>query len=302
MKQKHIYLEGKVPQALENKRLDQALAELFPQYSRSRLQTWIKSGAVTVDEKTLRPRDKVMENQTIIVDAILEEETSSKPQPIELDIVYEDEDILIINKPAGLVVHPAVGNTHSTLLNGLLHHAPELKNLPRGGIVHRLDKDTTGLLVIAKTFEAHNKLVTELKERTIKREYETIVNGVLISGGTVDAPIARHPKDRKRMAVVEAGKPAITHYRIIEKFPKHTHLKVQLETGRTHQIRVHMAYIKHPIVGDPVYGGKYKCPLETFKRQALHARRLGLTHPITGEYMEWEAELPQDMIELLEYL
>ncbi len=302
MKQKPVYLTNEVPETCVNKRLDQVLAELFPQHSRTRLQQWIKTQQVTVDGKHLKPRDKVQPGQRIIVDAAIEEQGSWEAQPISLDIIYEDDAIIVINKPIGLVVHPAAGHPDSTLVNALLHHDPELKNIPRAGIIHRLDKNTSGLLVVAKTLEAHTKLVNELQQRLIKREYEAVVNKVMTAGGTIDAPIDRHPKDRKRMAVVASGKPAVTHYRVIKRFAKHTHIKVMLETGRTHQIRVHMAHIHHHIVGDPVYGGRYNSPLPEFKRPALHARRLGLTHPVSGEYMEWETPLPQDMQDLLSYL
>jgi 23S rRNA pseudouridine1911/1915/1917 synthase len=290
-----------IPENLDNKRLDQALAKLFPEYSRTRLQAWIKAGQVTVDGKVLKPRDKVHTGQNIIVTPIIEPQEHWEAQPIVLDIIYEDDDIIIINKPAGLVVHPGAGTRDKTMLNALLHHAPELTKLPRAGIIHRLDKDTSGLLVVARNLKSHTKLVADLQQRNIKREYEAIVVGVMTAGGTIDAPIGRHPKDRKRMAVVVFGKPAITHYRVIKRFKAHTHIKVMLETGRTHQIRVHMAHIHYPIVGDPVYGGN-KARYKNFKRQALHAKCLGLIHPRTGKQMEWHAPLPNDMQWLLEEL
>lgn len=293
-------------------RLDQALAKLCPEYSRARLQTWIKSGKITVDGKTARPKDKIHENQKIVINAILEPQAAWQPQAITLDIVYEDSSILVINKPAGLVVHPGAGIKESTLLNALLHHAPELNKIPRAGIVHRLDKDTSGLLVIAKTLAAHKNLIEQIQQRMMKREYQAIVNGVLISGGTITEPIGRHPTQRIKMAVIESGKPAVTHYRIIKKFRAHTHIKIQLETGRTHQIRVHMAYIHHPIVGDPTYGGRFKLPqgvneklktaLQNFKRQALHASRLELQHPESRKTVHWEVLLPKDMQQLLKLL
>ncbi len=303
-----------IPKHLDNKRLDQAVAELFPEYSRARLQAWIKAGQITVDGKTLRPRDKVHTGQHVEINPIIEPVETWQPQPITLDIIYEDKDIIVINKPAGLVVHPAAGRPRSTMLNALLHYASELANLPRAGIIHRLDKDTSGLLVVAKNLKAHTKLVAELQERKITREYEAIVNGVMTAGGTVNAPIGRHPRDRKRMAVITSGKgkPAITHYRVIKRFRAHTHIKVILETGRTHQIRVHMAYIHYPIVGDQIYGGKQKLPkgineelkqyLQNFKRQALHAKRLGLIHPTTGKQIDWQTPLPHDMQQLLKLL
>ena len=294
-------LKTTIPAHLDNKRLDQALAELFPEYSRARLQAWIKAGQVTINGNTLKPRDKIHTGQNIIVNPIIEPQERWEAQQIPLDIIYEDDDIIIINKPPGLVVHPGAGTRDKTMLNALLHHAPELAKLPRAGIIHRLDKDTSGLLVVARNLKSHTKLVTELQHHNIKREYEAIVVGVMTAGGTVDAPIGRHPKDRKRMAVVPSGKPAITHYRVIKRFKAHTHIKVMLETGRTHQIRVHMAHIHYPILGDPVYGGN-KAKYKNFPRQALHAKCLGLIHPATGEQMEWQAPLPDDMQGLLKKL
>ncbi len=306
-------LQAQVPDSLGGRRLDQVLAELFSDFSRSRLQQWVKDGAVLVDGKPMRPRDKLHGGEDIVVQVKLEVETAFEPEPIPLNIVYEDEAILVINKPAGLVVHPAAGNWQGTLLNALLHHAPTLVNVPRAGIVHRLDKETTGLLVVAKTLEAQTALVEQLQERRFTREYDAVVNGVLTGGGIVNAPMGRHPVDRKRMAVVRSGgKPAVTHYRVEERFRAHTHLKIRLETGRTHQIRVHMAHLRYPLVGDPVYGGRLRLPpasgeqlqetLRRFHRQALHASRLGLHHPQTGEYMEWKAELPQDIQRLIAVL
>lgn len=306
-------LQARVPEALAGRRLDQVLAELFSDFSRSRLQQWVKDGSVLVDGKPMRPRDKLYGGEEIVVQVKLEAETAFAPEPIPLDIVYEDEAILVINKPAGLVVHPAAGNWQGTLLNALLHHAPQLASVPRAGIVHRLDKETTGLLVVAKSLEAQTSLVEQLQARSFTREYDAVVNGVLTGGGTVDAPMGRHPVDRKRMAVVRSGgKPAVTHYRVEERFRAHTHLKIRLETGRTHQIRVHMAHLRYPLVGDPVYGGRLRLPpasgerlqetLRRFPRQALHASRLGLQHPQTGEYMEWQAELPEDMKQLIAVL
>jgi len=235
-----------------------------------------------------------------------------------LDIAYEDDHILVINKPAGLVVHPAAGNYTGTLLNGLLHHVPSNESIPRAGIVHRLDKDTTGLMVVAKSLEAHNALIQQLQARSVHREYQAITQGVMTGGGTVDEPMARHPQARTKMAVVSdnggksGGKDAITHYRVIERFPNHTHIRVKLETGRTHQIRVHMAHIGYSLVGDMVYGGRLKLPkgataelhdmLRNFKRQALHAGKLGLIHPVSEEYMEWQVPPPEDFNLLLEML
>jgi 23S rRNA pseudouridine1911/1915/1917 synthase len=305
-------LEAQVPEALAGHRLDQVLAELFADFSRSRLQQWVKAGNVTVDGKTLRPKDKLLGGERILLTVQLVQETPFEPEPIPLDIVYEDESLLVINKPAGLVVHPATGNWKGTLLNALLHHVPALAQVPRAGIVHRLDKATTGLLVVAKTLESQTALVEQLQARSFTREYDAVVNGVLTGGGTVNEPIGRHPVDRKRMAVVRTGKEAVTHYRVAERFRAHTHIKVRLETGRTHQIRVHMAHQRYPLIGDPVYGGRLRLPpasgealiqmLRGFSRQALHASRLGLEHPLSGEYMEWQVPLPDDMEELLRVL
>lgn len=301
-----------VSEELNRKRLDQALTILLPQHSRSRIQDWIEAGFVKVDGKILRSKDKVKTGQQIAIDAIIALTQTEIAQPIELNIVYEDEDIIIINKPPGLVVHPGAGQADSTLLNALLHHDPKLGAVPRAGIIHRLDKDTSGLLVVARNLEAHTNLVAAMQQRKIKREYEAIVNGALTAGGTIEAPIGRHQTKRTQMAVTSRGKPAITHYRIIKRFSAHTHIRVILETGRTHQIRVHLAHIGYPVVGDPAYGSRVKIPancshnlretLQNFKRQALHARKLGLYHPRTGEYMEWEAELPHDMLNLINQL
>ena len=302
-------LSAEVPEDMAGLRLDRVLARLFSDYSRARLQQWIRDGQVSVDGKQLRPRDKLHGGEQLKVSASLEVETEYQAEPIPLDIVFEDEAMLVINKPAGLVVHPAVGNRVGTLLNALLHHAPEVAAVPRAGIVHRLDKDTSGLLVVARTLEAHKHLVDQLQARAFEREYQAVSCGVMTAGGTVEAPIGRHPVHRVRMAVVNNGKEAVTHYRVIERFRSHTHVRVQLETGRTHQIRVHMAHIRYPLIGDPLYGGRLRIPqgcsealldtLKKFKRQALHAARLGLVHPISGEELSWQAELPQDMQHLL---
>jgi 23S rRNA pseudouridine1911/1915/1917 synthase len=293
-------------------RLDQALTALFPDYSRSRLQQWINGGRVTLNGNPCRPKDKVFGGERIELNAEPERVVDDRPQDIPLDIRFEDEALLVINKPVGLVIHPAPGNPDGTLMNALLHHDPSLVQLPRAGIVHRLDKETSGLLVVARTPAAHKSLVEQLQARSIHREYRALVNGVMTAGGTVDQPIGRHPVHRTRMAVNRSGKPAVTHYRVLERFRAHSYLQVTLETGRTHQIRVHMAFIRYPLVGDPVYGGRLKIPsgisqqlqerLRNFRRQALHARKLGLAHPLTGEWLEWEAELPEDMQELLDAL
>lgn len=305
-------LTDTVPEALAGMRVDQVLAEMFADYSRSKLQTWIKDGRVLVNGTPIKPKERLEGGETVEVDAEPEVVIDCKPENIPLDIIYEDKSILIINKPAGLVVHPAVGNWQGTLQNALLNHSPTLATLPRAGIVHRIDKDTSGLLMIAKTLAAHNSLVEQLQERSIHREYLALCKGRMIAGGTVDEPIGRHPTDRKQFAVRESGKEAITHYRVVERFAKHTLVQVKLETGRTHQIRVHMAHVRFPLVGDPMYGGRFQMPadcsealkecLRSFKRQALHAGKLGLEHPKSGKYLEWEQPLPDDMLTLINAL
>ena len=294
------------------KRLDRALTELLPEYSRNRVQQWVRQGLVTVDGRVLRPRDRLQGGEALRVRIETEQRVRDAPEARPLDIRFEDSHLLVINKPAGLVVHPAAGNPDGTLLNRLLHHVPGLAALPRAGIVHRLDKDTTGLLVVAKTPLAHKSLVEQLQARTLRREYRALVVGNLVTGGTLEAPIGRHPVHRTRMAVVSAGRPATTHYRVLERFGGHTYLQVNLETGRTHQIRVHLAHIRHPLVGDPLYGGRPRLPkgatraqieaLQGFGRQALHALRLGLWHPLTGGYLEWETPVPEDLATLLSVL
>jgi len=293
-------------------RLDQALADLLPEFSRTRLQLWIDEGRVLINGRHCRRRDKVWGGEEVWLEPLVEPDTGCQPQDLPLDLVYEDEDILIINKPAGLVVHPAAGNRDGTLQNALLHHAPELAQLPRGGLVHRLDKDTSGLLVVARTQQAHTFLVDLLQQRRVHREYRALVTGVPRGGGRVDAPVGRHPHQRTQMAVVAGGRPAVTHYRVLDTFAGHALLAVRLETGRTHQIRVHLAYIHFPILGDPVYGGRPRSPkgasarlvagLKAFPRQALHALRLGLPHPRTGEERVWEIPLAADIQELLKLL
>ncbi|WP_417667006.1 23S rRNA pseudouridine(1911/1915/1917) synthase RluD [Pseudidiomarina sp.] len=305
-----ILLTGNVPLSANGKRLDQALAEMFPDYSRSRLKTWITDGHVRIEGNVVdRPREKVLTGMAIEVDAELIEERRFEAQPMDLNIVYEDDDILVINKPAGLVVHPGAGTPDGTLLNALLHHFPAIDQVPRAGIIHRLDKDTTGLMVVAKTVPAQTHLVAAMQERQITREYEAVCNGPMTAGGMIDEPIARHPTQRTHMAVVALGKPAVTHFRVAERFRAHTLLRLRLETGRTHQIRVHMAHLRHPLVGDFTYGGRPRPPqkasaelletLRNFRRQALHAARLSLHHPITGEWMSWEAPTPDDMVNLI---
>lgn len=307
-----IQLSAEVPFAMGNRRFDQIAAELFPDYSRSRLQQWIKDGQLTVNGQTVRGRDKLVGGELLTINAELQAEGEWQAEDIELDIVYEDEHILIINKQADLVVHPGAGNTSGTLLNALLHHCPELATVPRAGIVHRLDKDTTGLLVVAKTLQAQTHLVEQLQERSMHRVYEAVVQGYMTGGGTIEQPIGRHGTQRTKMAVHPMGKEAITHYRVIQRFPTHTHVQVQLETGRTHQIRVHMAHIGHPLVGDATYaartrlvkgiGPQLREALINFGRPALHARKLGLVHPMEEEWMEWEVETPDDFNGLLDAL
>jgi 23S rRNA pseudouridine1911/1915/1917 synthase len=303
--------EAVVPLSAAGRRFDQALAEMFPDYSRSRLTAWVKAGAVTLDGAAAAPRHLLRGGEKVVLEAELETEVTSAPEAIELDIVHEDPHLLVLNKPVGLVVHPGAGNPAGTLLNALLHHDPKLAELPRGGIVHRLDKDTSGLMVVARTLPAHTALVDMLSRHEVERQYEAIVIAPLIAGGTVDAPIGRHLGDRLRQAVrdEEDGKHAVTHYRLRERFRAHSLIQCNLETGRTHQIRVHMAHIGHPLVGDPLYGGGLKLPkratpelvdaLRGFRRQALHAERLGFEHPVTGETLSFSVPRPADMDALI---
>jgi len=293
-----------VPSECGGLRLDQVLARLCPQHSRSRLQQWVREGSVTIDGARIsEPKHKLWGGESVeIIERPDPHLLAAKPENISLNVVYEDEALIVVDKPAGLVVHPGSGNWSGTLLNALLHHAPELERVPRAGIVHRLDKDTSGLLVVARTLEAQTDLVRQLQARTMKRYYYALVRGVLERGGTVDAPMGRHPSQRTKMAIVQNGKPARTHYRIVERFLDCTLVECALETGRTHQIRVHMTSIGHPLVGDPVYGGgASRIPGgPAFPRQALHARRLGLVHPVTLRPMLWKSELPDDLRELIE--
>jgi 23S rRNA pseudouridine1911/1915/1917 synthase len=303
-----------VSAAESGKRFDQVAALLFDEFSRSRLKTWILSGELLVNGERRQPRDKLLLGDQLLLAATLEAEQDWQPEAIDLAIEYEDESLLVLNKPAGLVVHPGAGNRDGTLLNALLHHCPALAELPRAGIVHRLDKDTSGLMVVAKQLSSHTSLVAQLQARTVKRQYQAVVTGAPISGGTVNAPMGRHPTQRVKMAVLTTGKgkEAITHYRILERFPAHTLVRLQLETGRTHQIRVHMAWLGYPLVGDPVYGGRFKLPkgaspelqqgLRDFGRQALHAAELGLVHPLSGDTMQWQVAIPDDMTTLLDLL
>ena len=302
-------LSAEVPESLAGNRLDQIAANLFPEYSRARLQSLIKEGKLRVNGKESRAKERLRLGDKIAVTVEPQKILEHEAEPIPLDIVYEDDALLILNKEAGTVVHPAAGNRSGTLLNGLLYLIPDLKTIPRAGIVHRLDKDTTGIMVVAKTTRSHASLVNQLLQRSIKREYEAVVVGVLTGGGVVDAPIGRHPVHRKKQAVNDAGKEAKTHYRIISRYRSHTHVQLNLETGRTHQIRVHMAHINHRVVGDPLYGGRLQMPaasspeladaLQNFKRQALHAKSLSFTHPDTGKQVSWEVGTTNDMRELL---
>ena len=301
-----------VPDSSAGRRLDAVVAELFPDYSRSRLTAWIKDGEVSVDGELVRGRDPVRGGERIVLNAIQETQTHSLPEDIPLDVLFEDEHVLVIDKPAGLVVHPGAGNPTGTMVNALLHRDASLELLPRAGIVHRLDKDTSGVMVVARTLPAHTSLVAQLSARGVHRQYLAVVFGALVSGGTANGAIDRHPRDRVRMAVREDGKDAVTHYRLRERFRAHTALECRLETGRTHQIRVHMAHLKHPIVGDPLYGGSFKLPkgaseeliaaLRAFKRQALHAEVLEFTHPTTGEPVRCSAPVPEDMQRLMALL
>ena len=295
------------------RRLDQAIAALLPQHSRSRLQNWIRCGQLRVNGQQTRPRAVVQAGDRIDIDDQVESvQTDAQPEFIPLQVVHEDEAILVLNKPAGLVVHPGAGNPRGTLLNALLHHDAGLASVARAGIVQRLDKDTSGIMVVARTPEAHTWLVAQLTRRKVRREYRALVSGVITAGGTIDAALGRHTSDRKRMAITPGGRNAVTHYRVLERFKAHTYLRVMLETGRTHQIRVHLAHIRHPVVGDPVYGRRRMIPggvtaevrvaIMAFPRQALHASELALVHPVSRKELQWSVPLPADMQMLLDLL
>lgn len=309
---KEQQIELIIPAEMAGLRLDQTLAELCSEYSRSRLKSWLKSGDILIDHKICRPRDKVNGGETVFITPIADVSLDVKAEPIALNIVYQDDAMLVVNKPAGLVVHPAAGNWSGTLQNALLHHDPELEGLPRAGLVHRIDKETSGLLMVARTLTAHKTLVEQLQAREFEREYLAVVRGYMTAGGKVEQPLARHPTDRKKYAVRMAGKEALTHYRVEKRFAKHTLLRVKLETGRTHQIRVHLSHIHHAIVGDQVYGGRFRAianasellreTLRAFKRQALHAVKLGVVHPVTAEPICWTCEMPDDMKNLVHVL
>jgi len=301
-----------IPDEMAGRRLDQVLSCLFSDYSRSKLQVWIKAGRVTVDGHTPKNRTKVDGGEQIRLDAEPEAVLNCDAENIPLDIIFEDETILIINKSAGLVVHPGAGNWTGTLQNGLLYYHKNLKALPRAGIIHRLDKDTSGLLMVAKTLPAHHSLSDQLQARSITRDYLAIARGWMTAGGTINEPIGRHPQDRIRYTVRDEGRKAITHYRLVQRFKHHSFIRVKLETGRTHQIRVHLSHLHYPLVGDPLYGGHFQLPpdcneclekqLRAFKRQALHATKLGLIHPVSGKFMQWEQTPPEDMQVLLDAL
>ena len=307
-----LHLQTIIPEELAGKRLDQALSQLYPEHSRSRIQTWIKSGDVSVNKSYYRQRDEVNIGDVIEINTELKTVDKLQAEAIELDIIHEDVALIIINKPAGLVVHPGAGNPNHTLVNALLNFDEDLGAIPRAGIIHRLDKDTTGVMVVARTLESHTYLVNKLQERKIKRNYQAIVCGQLTAGGSIENKMGRHPKNRIKMAVTNNGKAATTHYRILNKYQHYTHLRVQLETGRTHQIRVHMSHIKHPIVGDPVYGNNKSIRkgvgsslrevIMNFKRQALHAYEIELTHPVTGKEMKFNTDLPEDLQTLIQAL
>jgi 23S rRNA pseudouridine1911/1915/1917 synthase len=301
-----------VPPELAGRRLDQAAAALLPEFSRSRLRAWIDAGALKVGGREAKARLLLKGGEELALAAELETAVESGPEPIPLEVVYGDDALLVIDKPVGLVVHPGAGNRSGTLQNALLHRFPDLAVLPRAGLVHRLDKDTSGLLLVARTLQSHTALIAALERREIKRTYRAICQGVLTGGGVVDAPIGRHRRERTKMAVVENGRPARTRYRVVERFRAHTYCELELETGRTHQIRVHMAHIRAPLLGDPVYGGRPKLPpaagddlraaLQAFRRQALHAISLELAHPMTGAAVAFESPLAADLAALLELL
>ena len=301
-----------IPERMTGDRLDVALSEMLPDYSRSKITAWIKSGDALINNKAFKPKDKVNGSQVVMLSLNKKQNNDWSAENIALNIVFEDEDIIIINKPFGLVTHPGAGNWNGTLANALLYYDPELSKLDRAGIVHRLDKNTSGLMVIARNEKSQKYLVEQLQSHSVAREYSAIVYGHMISGGSVNDPIGRDPKDRIKQAVSSNGKDATTHYRVIDRFKSHTHVKAILETGRTHQIRVHLSHIGYPLLGDPMYGGRVRFPKKAseilkesllgFKRQALHSKKLTLNHPSTGELMSWKAPLPDDMLELLNIL
>ena len=303
-----------IPNRLIGQRIDSALAIMLPDYSRSKITSWVRSGKALLNDKTFKAKEKILGGEIVALTIEKEKTNAWLAEDIDIEVVYEDDDIIVVNKPVGLVTHPGAGNWTCTLANALLYYDESLANLDRAGIVHRLDKNTSGLMVVARSELAQKNLVEQLQTHQVSREYSAIVYGHMISGGTIDAPIGRDPKDRIRQAIVEEGegKDAVTHYRVIDRFAHHTHVKCILETGRTHQIRVHMSHVEHPLVADPMYGGKIRFPkkanevlkttLKGFNRQALHAKKLSLSHPITGEQMSWKASLPKDLQDLLKIL
>jgi len=301
-----------LPERLNGERIDSSLAEMLPHFSRSKITSSIKSGLALINENLFKPKDKVIGNEVVTISLSQKEPTSWAPEDIPLDIVYEDDDIIVINKPFGLVTHPGAGNWNGTLANALLNYDSNLSKLDRAGIVHRLDKNTSGLMVISKNAKSQKFLVEQLQSHSVEREYSAIVYGHMISGGSINEPIGRDPKDRVKQAILTNGKESITHYRAIDRFMSHTHVKAILETGRTHQIRVHLSHIGHPLIGDPMYGGRVRFPkkaslelkdeLLNFQRQALHSKKLTLTHPTTGQSMSWKVDLPADMQQLLSTL
>ena len=309
---KLIQQQFRLPDNCLGLRFDQAMQQELSQFSRSRIQDWIQQGYIRLNGTSCKPRQKVMPGDLVDVDVPEETKLDDQPQAVEFEIIHEDDDVIVVNKPAGLVVHPAAGHSDGTLVNGLLQHDASLAQLPRAGIVHRLDKDTTGLMVVARNLPAHNWLVDQLQQRLVKREYVAITNGLVTAGRTIDEPMGRHSVNRKKMAVREDGKPAITHFQVQQRYRHHSLISVQLETGRTHQIRVHMAHIRYPLLGDPVYAGRFQLParisdqleqvLRQFKRQALHAAKLGFNHPGSQQWAEFEAPLPEDFKQLLKAL
>jgi len=301
-----------IPDRLIGSRLDSAISEMLPELSRNKITSWIKSGKILIGSETFKPKEKVLGGEIIEMNVSSEENTNWIAEDIKLDIVFEDDEILILNKPSGLVTHPGAGNTHGTLANGILFARPELNQLDRAGIVHRLDKDTSGLMIVAKTETAKLSLIKQLESHSVAREYSAIVYGSMVTGGMVDEPIGRDSTNRQKQAVTKGGKPAITHYRVIEKFKNFTLIKAILETGRTHQIRVHMSHIGHPLLGDFTYGGKVKFPksaseelklaIKEFPRQALHAKKLSIIHPRDNKELSWKSKLPEDLDNMINVL